>query len=306
MQKNMNQNYISETKEEKHIEKVLKILHNSQEVRNFLLEIKMIIEKVQVDKIRTRIKEVNSAIRKFRIRKCQTIQDMNDLIGIHVITNDVKQIVKLFTARFPNSEHVDFMKEECIYSPLVYIKKCPPLTYHLFIKEKIAGIENVPIEIRICNKESFISEQAVYYTIYKNDLIQMDMDKKNNLRDIMQHIIYKFALLNMGELKNKEKEKHIHELKKLININEQLFNENNNIAQDVISEFGKLVYKYEHDDEILEDSNVLSQMEMNRFDDKLKKLFSNIFKKIEGDIIYKIDKTIQKMRLIKYKNIKKD
>ena len=59
----------------------------------------------------------------------------------------------------------------------------PPLGYNILAKEKLIPNEmEVPIEIRVCSKEAYISEQSAYYSVQKNDTTNLPMETKNNLR----------------------------------------------------------------------------------------------------------------------------
>lgn len=60
--------------------------------------------------------------------------------------------------------------------------------------------EQKHFEIRVCSKEAYISEQSAYYSVQKNDTTNLPMETKNNLRNLVQHITYKLALLNTREL----------------------------------------------------------------------------------------------------------
>lgn len=202
MRTKMNLNVEAEDEEEKKIEAFLGLLHNSSEVQQFLNTMREEATRRKVFKYRDRIKDVKSAIRTYRINH-KKLEDAHDYIGISFITDNEKEIypiVDYLKEKLPNSDFVDFVSEEMIYSPLVYIKWVPPLGYNILSKVTlIPNQREIPVEIRVCSKEAYISEQAAYYSVQKNDTIKMPMEEKNNLRNLVQDITYKLALLCMRD-----------------------------------------------------------------------------------------------------------
>ncbi len=306
MRNKMNLDVVAENEEEKEIEKFINLLHNSQEIQEFLKTMRQEAESRKVFKYRERIKNVNSAIRTYRINN-KKLSDVHDYVGISFITNSEKEvypIINYLKEKLPNAEYIDFVDEEYIYSPLVYIKWVPPLGYNVFAKEQLIKDEReVPIEIRVCSKEAYISEQSAYYSVQKNDTITMPIEEKNKLRNIVQHITYKLALLTMRDLSEEDRKKHKEELITLINKNEKFLNENNDLCKDAILDLGRLVYKCEHDKEMSEDEMILTKNEIDDIDENLKQRFNNILE-CNGNTIYNICKAIEKMKAVKYKEIK--
>lgn len=254
----MNLDVIAENEEEKKIKQFLNVLHNSNEIKDFLEKMRQEAEKRKVFRYRERIKQVESAIRTYRINK-KKLEEVHDYVGISFITNteeEIYPIIEYLKKQMPNAEYIDFVDEEYIYSPLVYIKWVPPLGYNVFAKEAIIPNERkVPIEIRVCSKEAFISEQSAYYSVQKNDTITMPIEEKNKLRNIIQHITYKLALLTLRQLTESERNKHLSELNKIINDNKEFLRKNHELCKDAILDFGRLVYKLEHDEEINSNPN---------------------------------------------------
>lgn len=309
MKTKMNLNVVAETEEEKSIEEYLKLLHNSNEVASFLQKMKEEAESRNVLKYRARIKDVDSAIRTYRINN-KDLQNAHDYIGISFITNtedDIYPIIDGLKKELPENELINFVSEESIYSPLVYIKWVPPLSYNIFAKKQIIPKQmKVPIEIRVCSKEGYISEQAAYYSVQKNDLTGLPIEQKNNLRNIMQHITYKLALLNLRNLNSKEYEKHSQELLNLINENKEFLEANNDICKDAILDFGQMVYKSKYDKEYSEDKEKLSKEEIDNIEDYLKNKFCALLESGKGDLIKKVTKAIQELCKIEYTNIKQE
>ena len=307
MKTKMNLDVVAETEEEKKIEEFLEMLHTSKEVQEFLTSMREEAKNRKVFKYRERIKDVNSAIRTHRINK-KKLDEVHDYVGISFITNNEKEIypiINYLKERLPNAEYIDFVDEEYIYSPLVYIKWVPPLGYNVFAKEPLIPNEReVPIEIRVCSKEGYISEQSAYYSVQKNDMTNMPIEEKQSLRNIVQHITYKLALLVTRSLTEDERKKHIEELNNIINKNREFLEKHIDLCKDAILDLGRLVYKCEHDSEITEDEKNLSKGEHDDIDEQLKIKFNEILKKEEGNEVERICKAIRKMILIDYHNLK--
>lgn len=307
MKTKMNLDVVAENEEEVKIEKFINLLHKSKEVKNFLDEMEEEAVKRQVFKYRARIKNVDSAIRTYRINK-KKLEEVHDYVGISFITNsedEIYPIIDYLHKKLHNREDIDFVAEENIYSPLVYIKWVPPLGYNIFAKENlISNAMEIPIEIRVCSKQAYVSEQSAYYSVQKNDTIKMPIEEKNKLRNIVQHITYKFALLNTRILTNEEIKKHTQELTELINTNKLFLKENNNLCRDAILDFGRLVYRLEHDEEITRNEEELLKNGID-IDEKLKEVFDNLLGDKNDDIINVVCRAVEKMRKIKYKEILK-
>lgn len=305
MRTKMNLNVVAETEEEKKIEDFLNVLHKSEEVKMFLTSMEEEAKRRNVYKYRARIKNVNSAIRTHRINK-KKLDEVRDYVGLTFMTyteEEINPIINYLKERLPNAEFIDFVAEEYIYSPLVYIKWVPPLGHNVHANEPlIPGQMNVPIEIRVCSREAYISEQSAYYSVQKNDTIKMPIEEKNKLRNLVQHITYKFALLNMREL-NKEEEKHTVELQNLINENKEFLIENNDLCLDAILDFGRLIYRCEHEGEILEDEDGKSQEYIDKTDELLKKKFLELLKEQSEYTIENINIATQQLKKVDYKDI---
>lgn len=309
MRTKMDLNVEAEDEEEKKIEAFLGLLHNSSEVQQFLNTMREEATRRKVFKYRDRIKDVKSAIRTYRINH-KKLEDAHDYIGISFITDNEKEIypiVDYLKEKLPNSDFVDFVSEEMIYSPLVYIKWVPPLGYNILSKVTLIPKQReIPVEIRVCSKEAYISEQAAYYSVQKNDTIKMPMEEKNNLRNLVQHITYKLALLCMRDFTKLEKQKQEQELDSIINCNAQFLNENKELCKDAILDLGKLIYRCENNCEMEKDEVNLMQDNIDDIDDYLKKTFDNFLKTNNGNNINTICEAVKNMRLIAYKKIKEE
>lgn len=303
MANKMNLNVVAETDEEKRIEAFLNLLHKSEEIKNFLNLMEEEAKKRDVFKFRCRVKNVDSAIRTHRINK-KGLDEVRDYVGISFITKDEKSIypiIEFLKTKLPNGDYVDFVAEEMIYSPLVYTKWVPPLGYNILAKEKLIPNEmEVPIEIRVCSKEAYISEQSAYYSVQKNDTTNLPMETKNNLRNLVQHITYKLALLNTRELSSEEREQHEKELMDIIEKNKEFLKENNLLVKDAVLDFGKLVYKCEKDKEI--SKIILSSQCIEKIDDEIKNTFENFLDKTDGKLVDKVNKSLEKLLKCQYED----
>ncbi len=303
MANKMNLNVVAETDEEKRIEAFLNLLHKSEEIKNFLNLMEEEAKKRDVFKFRCRVKNVDSAIRTHRINK-KGLDEVRDYVGISFITKDEKSIypiIEFLKTKLPNGDYVDFVAEEMIYSPLVYTKWVPPLGYNILAKEKLIPNEmEVPIEIRVCSKEAYISEQSAYYSVQKNDTTNLPMKTKNNLRNLVQHITYKLALLNTRELSSEEREQHEKELMDIIEKNKEFLKENNLLVKDAVLDFGKLVYKCEKDKEI--SKIILSSQCIEKIDDEIKNTFENFLDETDGKLVDKVNKSLEKLLKCQYED----
>ena len=303
MANKMNLNVVAETDEEKRIEAFLNLLHKSEEIKNFLKLMEEEAKKRDVFKFRCRVKNVDSAIRTHRINK-KGLDEVRDYVGISFITKDEKSIypiIEFLKTKLPKGDYVDFVAEEMIYSPLVYTKWVPPLGYNILAKEKLIPNEmEVPIEIRVCSKEAYISEQSAYYSVQKNDTTNLPMQIKNNLRNLVQHITYKLALLNTRELSSEEREQHEKELMDIIEKNKEFLKENNLLVKDAVLDFGKLVYKCEKDKEI--SKIILSSQCIEKIDDEIKNTFENFLDETDGKLVDKVNKSLEKLLKCQYED----
>lgn len=307
MKNKMNLDVVAENEEEKRIEDFLNVLHKSSEVQQFLDLMREEAKRRNVFKYRARIKNANSAIRTYRINK-KTLDNAHDYIGISFITHNEKEIypiIDFLKQKLSSAEFIDFVSEEMIYSPLVYIKWVPPLGYNVLAKESlIPNQREVPIEIRVCSKEGFISEQAAYYSIQKNDSIKMPIEEKNNLRNIVQHIAYKLAILSIRELTEEERIKHERELNAVIYNNKEFLHKNKELCKEAILDLGRLIYRCENDREMEIDELNLDEVEVDKIDEYLKVKFGILLDDKRSSVIDTVCEAIKKIKLLSYKEVK--
>lgn len=306
MRNKMRKDMIPETEEEKAIAEHLEALRNSDEVQNFSKKMQDIAQTNEVKRFRSRTKTTNSAIRTLRVRRAENLPvAQTDYCGYTFITEDettIPEIVEQIKEILPNAEYLDFSKEDVLYSPIFKIKRCPPLAYSILAREKMEEQLECPIEIRVCTKEGFISEQAVYYTIYKNDELDIDWENKDKIRDISQHIMYKLALLDMRkDLSDEEKRRHTMELNKILENNRAYLARYNEIFESVIAEYGKSVYEFENFDRISNMNASLTEDQQDDAFDSMKNNYLTIFKSIQGlEFISRINTATKRMRTRDY------
>lgn len=309
MQNKIDLNVVAESEEEHKIESYLEVLHNSQEVEEFLKRMRDEAEKRGVYKYRERVKNSRSAIRTYRINH-KKLEEAHDYIGISFITNseeEIYPIIEDLKKMLTNFELIDFVSEEMIYSPLVYIKWVPPLAFNIFAHEKlILNQMEVPIEIRVASKEAFFSEQAAYYSVQKNDTIKMPIEEKNKLRNIVQHITYKFGLLNIRNLNDLDRQKHKLELEEIIMNNRDFLKQSNDLCKDALLDLIQLIYKDAHNKEILEDEENMTNEETSYIDNNLKEIFEELLQKRKNDMVDRVCSAIEKLKIIPYEEIKND
>ena len=104
-------------------------------------------------------------------------------------------------------------------------------------------------------------------TLYKQvENILSPLEQINHLRDLVQHITYKLALLNTRALTDEEREKHERDLNKLLTENKEFLQANQEPYKDAILDLGRLIYECEHD-EIVEEKRAMSNDSTNDAED---------------------------------------
>ena len=310
-----------ETPEEKEIETYLTILHTSPEMKSFMDKMQNYANDHNIFKYKSRIKDIHSAIRTYRINH-KSLSEVSDYIGFTFIVNtedDIQPIVEYLHTQLSNANDINFLAEDSVYSPLTWMKWVPPLTYNLFAKEPlIPNVKPVPIEIRICSKEGFVAEQSAYYSVHKNGHTGLELNVKQNLKDVTQHLAYKLAIIGNRNLSEKEMKQEIRKLHELLNSQRVFLLSNWKLIEEAIIDCGMLIYKIQNDKSISADDQTLSKEDMLKIEDEIKKIFWNHFEKVNEedyfsmnpDGTYKADlgkaflNTSKFMQSIPYQNIK--
>lgn len=276
----------AETEEKKAIASYLTQLHTSAEIKSFMDEMQNYAEKHNIFKYKARIKDVNSAIRTYRINH-KSLSDVSDYIGFTFIVNtedEIQPIVEYLHTQLSNVNDIDFLAEDSVYSPLTWMKWVPPLTYNLFAKEElIPNIEPVPIEIRICSKEGFVAEQSAYYSVHKNDHTGLELKVKQNLKDVTQHLTYKLAIIGNRNLSENEMKQEIRELHQILNSQRIFLLSNWKLIKEAIIDCGMLIYKIQNDKSISADELSLSKEDILKIEDEIKRIFWDHFEKVNEE-----------------------
>lgn len=276
----------AETEEEKAIASYLTQLHTSVEVKSFMDKMQNYAKKHNIFKYKARIKDINSAIRTYRINH-KSLSEVSDYIGFTFIVNtedEIQPIVEYLHSQLSNVNDIDFLAEDSVYSPLTWMKWVPPLTYNLFAKEElIPNIKPVPIEIRICSKEGFIAEQSAYYSVHKNDHTGLEIKVKQNLKDVTQHLSYKLAIIANRNLSENKMNQEIRELHQILNSQRAFLLSNWKLIREAIIDCGMLIYKIQNDKSISNDESNLSKEDILKIEDEIKKIFWDHFEKVNEE-----------------------
>lgn len=262
---------------EEQIANMIKNLYKNPELDKFFMSLKNATQNLQFERCIPRVKSISSAQRTAKIKKFKSLEDANDYIGIAFIVNDTDQIfniAKRLEEIYSNCVSMNFVNEETVYSPLCYVKKVPPLMYSIVTRQDIGTQKNIPIEIRICTKESYISNQSIHDTVYKNDNLNISLDEKIKLLCLSQHLAYKLAVLsNPEKLTEEQRQKHEKELKRVLEDNKSFLGKHAKTLEKVIIEYGTATYEYEHKEEF-------GQRETNKTKllDNVRKIYSRLYK----------------------------
>lgn len=132
--------------------------------------------------MKTRIKEQDSAIQKLDIRNFDYADQIGDLFGVMIVTQDIEEAYKIeadLQRAFPDSVEEDYIKNP----------KFGYQSIHLNCK-----IEEVPVEIQIKTEKMKIAQELVHDSIYKN----------NNLNTKTKNMLSTMAYENINRIMNKE------------------------------------------------------------------------------------------------------
>ncbi len=170
----LKQNYI----EQKIKYEILEILHSYFPYNNI--------------KVKSRIKEFNSAFYKFEHKNYKTIDEIKDLIGIMIICENKKEIYKVKKCIEENKKIIK-VKD--------YIKR-PKMGYqsiHIYVEET----ENIIYEIQIKTKGMQIAQKVVHDYVYKN------ANSPQKIREVISPLIFNVILMyeDLKDYKNRKSKK---------------------------------------------------------------------------------------------------
>lgn len=236
---NMRADLKVETTQERQLINRLEEIRTSNELQSFLVQIKSEIEALGVSHFIARIKKNGSAIRKYRVGKYKDIKQVDDLFGIMIITDDIRQVYQV-------AEKVKKLlnqPEELDLNDQTESRGVPPLSYILKSKMSFKDVnEDVPVEVRIQEKTRFIAIETLYYSVYKNDMLAED--KKWRLLDVMQKIMKRQAQIEGGKCDTETIQKLKWEITQILNNNSEILNANRQTIYEVWKEYARVNFEY--------------------------------------------------------------
>lgn len=184
-------------------------MNNTNEIYQFVNDLENKL-KGEVKIFSYRIKKIYSALRTYRLANYSKAEQLHDLLGILIVVDKRSEIMKVESKikRYFNNEKINTYNmlneiefkakryntlDENIknnqYNELIFKdistwlempkeldKLLPPFSYNILFEKKFIGVDTpISIEIRIQTKEDFITTEAYYYTIHKNDEIKLNL-----------------------------------------------------------------------------------------------------------------------------------
>ncbi len=301
----MQDNLIAETDEERRLLERLKHIRESEEVQGFLLMIKSELEeKIGNVHFKARIKKNGSAIRKFRKGGYERASQMDDLCGVMIVTEDLSQVyllVETIKKLLNKPQFLDLNDKTGNYG-------VPPLSYILKSEMEFNDVEGtVPFEIRVQEVSRFITIEATYYSIYKNDALS---DDKWEINEVMLQIIRRQAQLDTGKCDNETKKKIKEEIAQLMAENAEIIVDNKQVVYEVWREYARVRFEYLHNTEI-QASCLFDQEALTKIDSFLEKTFDEYYvgfvnvglEKTDFPAGPEIEKTIQEILALDYQAV---
>lgn len=268
----MNKNFYPNNLQEKILSNTIKEIKNSKEVQRFISDMEDFF-KDKVEIFSYRIKEPFSAIRTYRLANYKNANQLHDLLGFLIVVDnkdEIKYIEKVLKEKVEtnNVKIYDLLTEKKFeaksykkiednindnqYNSLVFNDintwleipndlniLLPPFSYNLLCAKKFKDIDNeIPIEFRIQTKEDFITTESYYYTIHKNDTLQLNI--KIPLLCMCFRILRRMS--NIAFESNIDiKEKYELEINQIKDKNINFIRENEKNLEYVFSEYNKII-----------------------------------------------------------------
>lgn len=268
----MDKNYYPINIQEEILCKIISEMNNSTEIKDFAKELESII-KDNSEIFSFRIKEQFSAIRTYRLANYNNAEQMHDLLGFLIVVDnnlEIKKIEELLknylteenikiynllnekefkTIQYNTiQEHIEKRQynqlifndiNEWLYIPKDLNKLLPPFSYNILCKKKFEDIDyQIPIEIRIQTKEDFITTESYYYTIHKNDTI--NLNKKIPLLCMCFRILRRMTNIAF-EKDISVRERYEEEIRKIEDSNKKFIEQNKEELERVFLEHNKIV-----------------------------------------------------------------
>lgn len=268
----INKDFYPTTEQEKLLCKKIEQINSSKQIKQFVYNFENEF-KDEVQIFSYRIKKPYSALRTYRLANYSKAEQLHDLLGFLIVVDKKSEIIgiKNKIKRHFSSENINIYNllnevefkakrynvldedvKENKYNELIFKdistwleipngldKLLPPFSYNILFEKKFIDIDNpVSIEIRIQTKEDFITTEAYYYTIHKNDEIKLNL--KIPLLCMCFRLLRRMS--NMAfEVNNDIKDKYELEIDKIQNENINFIEENKRIFKSVLLEHKYLV-----------------------------------------------------------------
>lgn len=271
---------------EQEIAKRLEVIRNNKAVQSFIQDVKEDAENSGMSvKFKSRIKEDESAINKFRKYKEQSgIEDpeMWDSCGMMVIVQDIDEIyefLNFFEKRLDVRENglSDYVQNPKAGYRSIHI-------YSTFEAEKTI----VPTEIQIKTEAMAIAQDTIHDNIYK--LESMPYEQRNELSAAMFPIFEKLQdaekFERRGDIERAEQLRS--EVEQQKEDNEQLLKDNQEVVNNLYKEYGKVLFTYHNMDEIdgaqfIKNSNMTKEQK-SEFNKKLQNSLDYVFRFYQENI----------------------
>lgn len=273
----MNKEFYATTKEEKILCTKIEQMNNSNEIRKLANDLENQL-KNEAQIFSYRIKKSYSVLRTYRLANYIKAEQLHDLLGFLVVVDKKSEITKiedkikkyfsnekiktynLLNEVESNSKKYKILDEnikDSQYNELIFNdintwlkipsgldKLLPPFSYNILLEKKFIDIDTkVSIEIRIQTKEDFITTEAYYYTIHKNDEIKLNI--KIPLLCMCFKILRRMSYIVFEE-DEYIKSKYKSEIDKIKNENIEFIEENREYLEKVFSEHNYLVNCYKN------------------------------------------------------------
>ena len=301
---------------EQEVARRLDVIINNKAVQDFIQDVKEDAENSgMVVKFKSRIKENESAINKFRKYKEQSgIEDpeMWDSCGMMVIVQDIEEIyefVKFFEEKLDVRENG--------LSDYVQNPKDGYRSIHIYSTFEADGI-TVPSEIQIKTEAMAIAQDTIHDNIYK--LESMPYEQRSQLSAAMFPIFEKSQDAEKFEKRgDKEQAQQLRsEVKQQKEDNAQLLADNQETVNNLYKEYGKVLFTYHNADDIdyklLMKKPNMTKVQRSEFDKKVQNSLDYVFAyyqentnttinvpTVSGD--YGIDYAIYKLSNMKYDDL---
>lgn len=232
------------TAQEQRLLDKIRVVRESKSVEEIIRRINSYAENFGISKLKHRIKQEDSALRKFRQKEYTDADQMGDICGVMLITDDADQ---LYTV-------CEFIKEcfadtEIKIADYIQNPKVGYRSLHMnYTMRDIPDMEgfNLPLEIQLKTRSMLIAQDTVHDSVYKNDRLSKTI--RNELSKIIFPMIEKMCEIDrlraIGE--NDEANRLYLEVHDLIKENAAMFRDHYPIDR-VFKEYGKTVFKHKNE-----------------------------------------------------------